>query len=67
MCMKTIYTVAIAVLAMVVLILPAYGATDSPKDAMSNQIKEYFGQIVQFFQNIISALVQAVNNQLSAS
>lgn len=65
--MKTMYTAAVAVLAMVVVILPAYGATDSPNDAMTNQIQEYFSQIVQFFQNIISALVQAINNQLPAS
>ena len=67
MCMKTIYTVAVAVLATVVVILPAYGATDSPNNAMTNQIEGYFSQIVQFFQNIISALVQAINNQLPAS
>lgn len=73
-CMKTMYTAAVAVLAMVVVILPAYGATDSPNDAtdspndaMTNQMQEYFSQIVQFFQNIISALVQAINNQLPAS
>ncbi|MFQ5970366.1 MAG: hypothetical protein ACE5J2_07730 [Nitrososphaerales archaeon] len=65
--MKHIHIVAVAVLAMVVVISPAYGATESPNDATTIEIREFFGGIVQFFQNIISALVQAINNQLPAS
>lgn len=64
--MKPLYSIATAVLATVVLLVPAYGAGYS-LGALPNEVGSYLDGIVQFFQNIISSLVQAINNQLSAS
>ena len=64
--MKPLYSIATAVLAMVVVLVPAYGAGDS-LGALPNEVGNYLDGIVQFFQNIISSLVQAINNQFSAS
>jgi len=62
--MKSLYSI-IAVLAMIAVLAPAYGAGDSV-GALPN-VGNYLDGIVQFFQNIISSLVQAINNQLLAS
>jgi len=63
--MKPLYSIA-AVLAMVVVLVPAYGAGDS-LGVLPNEVGSYLDGIVQFFQNIISSLMQAINNQLPAS
>ena len=62
--MKPLYSIAIAVLAMVVVLAPAYGAGNS-LGALPN-VGSYLAGVVQFFQNIISSLVQAINNHLPA-
>jgi len=64
--MKPLYSIATAVLAMVVVLVPAYGAGDS-LGALPNEVGNYLDGIVQFFQNIISSLMQAINKQLPAS
>lgn len=64
--MKPLYSIAIAALAMVVLLVPVYGA-DNSLGTLPNEIGNYLDGIVQFFQNIISSLVQAINKQLPAS
>ena len=63
--MKPLYSI-VALLAMVVVLVPAYGAGDS-FGTLPNEIGNYFDDIVQFFQNIISSLVQAISKQLPAS
>jgi hypothetical protein len=62
--MKPLYSV-IAVLAIIAMLVPAYGAGDS-LGALPN-VGNYLDGIVQFFQSIISSLVQAINKQLPAS
>jgi len=64
--MKSLYSIAVAALAMIVLLTPAYGA-DNSLGALPNEIGNYLDGIVQFFQNIISSLMQAITKQLPAS
>jgi len=63
--MKPLYSI-VALLAMVVVLVPAYGAGDS-LGTLPNEVSSYLDGIVQFFQNIISSLVQAINKQLPPS
>jgi|GEM_PF-4822822 len=62
--MKPLYSI-VALVAMAVLLVPAYGAGDS-LGALPD-VAAYFDGIVQFFQNIIASLMQAINKQLPAS
>ncbi len=64
--MKPIYSITVALLAVVVVLAPAYGANDS-LGALHNEAGNYIDGIVHFFQNIISSLIHAINNSLPAS
>lgn len=64
--MKPIYSIAIALLAVVVVLAPAYGASDSLA-ALNNEAGNYINGIVHFFQSIISSLIHAINTHLPAS
>jgi hypothetical protein len=55
----------IAVLVMFVIYAPAYGAEVSTNT--SPGVGSYFDDVLQFFQRIISSLMQAINKQLPSS
>lgn len=61
--MRSIYSIAIAVIVMALIVVPAYAARD-PLGALPNEIGGYLNGIVQFFENIVSSMVQAINSRL---
>ncbi len=64
--MKPVYSIVAALLAMVVVLAPAYGASDS-LSALRNEAGNYIDGIVHFFQNIISSLIHAISTHLPTS
>jgi len=55
----------IVVIAMLAVHAPAYGVEDSTNT--SPDVGSYFDDVLQFFQKIISSLMQAINKQLPSS
>jgi len=64
--MKSVYSIAAVMLVLVVVLAPAYGASDS-LGALHNEAGNYIAGIVHFLQNIISSLIHAINSHLPAS